>query len=605
MKINLHALRATLHASLCLVFILTTSAFGEISMDIVTVTALEPEKRVEGEATFAEDLTAPENVTFDFKDADIHNVLKIISFKSGVNIITTPDVIGTVTIRLVDVPWDLALEAILKSNGYGYQRSRNIILVGRLDTITRIQLEEPVKTEIIELKFLDAFDAQKVLLPLLTRRGQLSVLYKRGIKGWTFGTYTIGKEKQQAGALTRIGEDITKEETISLGYDEKGNVAAKAAKGLKEEQRSRTLIITDTASSLERIITQVLPKIDIRPQQVLIEARIMEVNKNKLRDLGVDWGLGTAGAEPGADPSLLANQVVVAKNSAGVAGARAGGNMLGSTVAPSLFSPLEAIGGATGPSAVFPYNMGAQLVFQKLTGWKFEAIVHALEEDADTNVLSAPRILTLDSQEASIMVGYHTPIFSTNVSSSSTAGGAAASTITQTLDYYQEIGIKLFVVPQINKDGCINMIIHPSITSSSSNVNAQITATGIPAPVITPYPVIDVRETQTQILIKDGETVVIGGLLKDQDGKETQGIPFLENIPLLGGLFRRDTYIKKKSDLLIFITARLVKEGEFTFEELARLQENLGKEQKEIAAADRKKKKKVSVKIDNATPLKK
>jgi type II secretory pathway component GspD/PulD (secretin) len=200
------------------------------------------------------------------------------------------------------------------------------------------------------------------------------------------------------------------------------------------------------------------------------------------------------------------------------------------------------------------------------------------------------------------MVGYHTPIFKTDVSNSSTTSGAAASTITQTLDYYQEIGIKLFVVPQVNEEGYINMIVHPSVTSSERNLNAEIVATGVD-PVSTPYPVIDVRETQTQVLLRDGETIVIGGLLKDQSGKETQGIPFLENIPFLGGVFRRDTYAKRKIDLLIFINARVIKEGEYTEEEITKLKDNLGKEANEIAAADkRKKKKKVSVKIDNATP---
>jgi type II secretory pathway component GspD/PulD (secretin) len=243
-------------------------------------------------------------------------------------------------------------------------------------------------------------------------------------------------------------------------------------------------------------------------------------------------------------------------------------------------------------------------VFQKLTGWRFEAIVHALEDDADTNTLSAPRILTLDNQEASIMVGYHTPIFKTDVSSSATTGGTSASTITQTLDYYQEIGIKLFVVPQVNEEGYINMIIHPSVTSSSRNQNAQIIATDTD-PVTTPYPVIDVRETQTQVLLKDGETIVIGGLLKDENGKETQGIPFLESVPILGGLFRRDTYTKRKIDLLIFITARVIQEGEYTEEQLAKLKEELGKEQREIAAAEKKKKKKASAKKEPDAAVKK
>jgi len=185
------------------------------------------------------------------------------------------------------------------------------------------------------------------------------------------------------------------------------------------------------------------------------------------------------------------------------------------------------------------------------------------------------------------MVGYHTPIFKTDVSTGSDAAGAAAATITQTLDYYQEIGIKLFVVPQVNEEGYINMIIHPSITSSSSEKQARIVATGTPS-VDTPYPVIDVRETQTQILIRDGETIVIGGLLKDVKSKETMGVPFLKDIPLVGGLFRRDTYDTQKVDLLIFITARIIREGEFTPEEIARMENQLGKEPRKKKVAKKK-----------------
>jgi type IV pilus assembly protein PilQ len=597
MKSKLHALRAALHACLCIVFIFTSCAFGqeakkeigqpanpqssknEVSLQLVTNTAEQPSVSTQEQATLSEDLTAPENVTLDFKEADIHNVLKIISLKSGVNIVTTPDVMGTVTIRLVDVPWDLALDVLLKTYGYGYQRQGNIILVTRLENIAKIQLEEVLQTEILHLKFIGATDAQRVLLPLLSKRGSISILYTQGQKGWKYGSYQIGKERVEAAPLE------------------------KEAGGTEITQRSKTLLITDAAAVLDRIRNVVLPQIDKKPYQVLIEARLMEVNINKLRDLGIDWGLGSTGAEAASAADIKANAVKLTTSSTGGVAQQLGGQGLGSRVTPSLFSPLESVG-AAGVAGAFPYNLGAQFIWQKLTGTKFELIVHALEEDADTNTLSAPRILTLDNQEASILVGFHTPILATTVSNSSTTGGATASTITQTLDYYQEIGVKLFVVPQVNEDGYINMIVHPQVTSSSSSVPAQIVATGVPA-VTTPYPIIDVRESQTQILLKDGETVVIGGLIKDQDGKETQGIPFLENIPLLGGLFRRDTYSKKKLDLLIFITARIVKEGELTPEELAKLKDSLGKSEKEIAAAERRKKKKVSVKIDNATPLKK
>lgn len=526
------------------------------------------------------DLARSENVTFDFKEADIHNVIKIISYKSGMNIVTTPEVMGTVTMRLVDVAWELALDVVLKTYGYGYQRQGNVILVTRLENVAKIQAEEVLQTEIFELRFIDASDAQKVIQPMLSRRGSISILYTRGQKGWKYSTFEIAA----------AGGDGTK--TVSAGALER-----EAGDETKLSQLSKTLIITDNPSSLDKIRNIILPQIDIKPQQVLIEARIMEVNSNKLRDLGVDWGLGSTGAEAATAKGLKDNAVTVATNSAGDTTAQLAGNAPVSQFKPGVFtSDFAGINGG------FPYNMGAQFLFQKLTGWKFEAIVHALEDDVDTNILSAPRILTLDNQEASIMVGYYTPVFKTEQSTNNNS--TTSSTITQTLSFYQPIGIKLFVVPQVNQDGYINMIIHPSVTSSTSSVSAQMIASGVTTPVATPYPVIDVRETQTQILLKDGETVVIGGLLKDQAGKDSQGIPFIKDIPLLGGLFRRDTYSKKKADLLIFITARIINEGEYSSEEIAKLQSNLGKDAKQIAAANRKKKAvaKNNIPVNNTPP---
>jgi type II secretory pathway component GspD/PulD (secretin) len=167
-------------------------------------------------------------------------------------------------------------------------------------------------------------------------------------------------------------------------------------------------------------------------------------------------------------------------------------------------------------------------------------------------------------------VGYHTPILASTVTAGTDTTG---STVTQTLDYYQEIGIRLNVVPQVNEEGYINMIIHPSVTSSSSSVTATST-TGTNT-TQTSYPIIEVREAQTQVLLKDGETIVIGGLLKDVKGKQTIGIPFLSKIPILGKFFTRETFDTQKVDLLIFITARVVKDGEFSPEEIAKLEKGM------------------------------
>ena len=510
-----------------------------------------------------------ENVTLDFKEADIHNVLKIISYKSGVNIVTTPDVIGNVTIRLADVPWDKALDVLLKTYGYASERQGNIILVTKLENISKIQSEEPLRTEVFNFRFLDAQDAEKILLPLLSPRGKISVLYARGQKGWKFGTYQIGKAGTSSAALTREAtESASRSETISIERNAAGDLISKKA-DFDPSIKSKTLIITDTPVSLDRIRNVIIPQIDKKPKQVLIETKIMEVNADNLRDIGFDWGSGKAGASgyATAPSDLYLNK----NNSMTLAGRN-----LASEFTPNAFSPVE---GTTAFPGTYPYKAGLELIFKKVTGTQFEVILHALEETYHANTLSAPRIVTLDNQEASILVGYHTPILSTSVTAGSGTSGSGP-TVTQTLDYYQEIGIRLNVVPQISDEGYINMIIHPSVTSSTSNVTATNVA-GTGADAVTSqvnYPIIDVREAQTQVLMKNEETLVIGGLLKDIVNKEVIGIPFLRKIPYIGKAFEREITDSTKIDLLIFITARIVKEGEFTPEEIARMQEALNKE---------------------------
>ena len=515
----------------------------------------------EEQAPAERDLSTSNLVTLDFKEADINNVLKIISYKSGINIVTTPDVMGNVSVRLTDVPWEIALDVILKTYGFGYQRQGNVILVTKIENVAKIASEEPLQTEIITLKFLDAQDAQKIVIPLLSPRGKISVLYTRGQKGWQFGTFKIGRDSASSAALIKEAAGVTKSETVSYEKNAAGETVMKKAE-FDPSVKSKMLVITDTASTLDRIRNVILPKIDIKPKQVLIETKIIEVNRNKLRDIGLDWGMGSKDA-------ATTNAVTTQGTKTAVGGHAGTIATTTKPLVPSLFGP------ATSTILGYqPYNAGGEFIFQKLTGTEFEAVIHALEDDADTNTLSAPSLFTLDNQEASMLVGYHTPILQSTV----TAGTSGTnSTVTQTLDYYQEIGIRLNVVPQISEEGYINMIIHPSITSSNSNVTATSTAGSASDATTTLYPVIDVREVQTQVLVKDGESIVIGGLLKDVKGKETIGIPFLKDLPWgIGKLFGRETTTTQKIDLLIFITAKIIKEGEYTPEELARLEKRLG-----------------------------
>ncbi|MBU2541043.1 MAG: type IV pilus secretin PilQ [Candidatus Omnitrophica bacterium] len=437
-------------------------------------------------------------VSLDFKEADIRNVLRILSYKSGVNIVASPEVTGLVTIRLTDVPWDKALDVVLDTYGFGHERKENIITVYPMEMLTARKSQEqalaavqPTVTKVIKLKFIDATDMKKALDPQLSPRGRVTVLEATGQAGWEFGGSELGKR-------ARIGEKTS---------------------------RSKMLIISDIPPVLERL-EEVIAELDVRPEQVLIEVRLLEVNRDKLSDLGMEWGTGSDGtgfietSGKGLDGSSETQLSVQ-------------GETL--QVSPSTFSSKSGFSGIT------PFNAGLTATFQKITGSQFQAILHAVAEDVEVNTLSAPRILTLSDQEATILIGSKYPILTSDVSTE------AGATVTTTLDYYEDIGIQLNVVPQVNDDGYINLIVHPAVTSISSYIGDNS------------YPVIITREAETQLLIKDGETIVIGGLLKDVKGESEIGIPFLSKIPILGFLFRRTVVDIEKIDLLIFITARVVK----------------------------------------------
>lgn len=469
------------------------------------------------------------NVTLDFKDADIQNVLRVLSYKSGVNIVASKEVTGTVTMRLLDVPWEQALDVILKTYGFAYERDGNIITVSTVDTMKERREKqkeladiEPVVTRVFTLQFLDAADAKKMLEPQLSPQGKISVLEITGQKGWEFGVPAAG-----------------------------GGGGAEEGKERKEREaaRSRALIITDTTTYLDRI-AKVLKDIDVKPNQVLIEARIMEVNRDVLKDLGVEFSTGTRMETRSTTRTIQTSGTqTFTEGAVSVGEAHREGGLtarkydLTDAINPSTFNPKT--------SGLTAANTGLEILFKHLIGKQFEVMIHALEEDVRTNTLSAPRILTLSGQEAAIMVGTKYPILETQVT-------GTTGTATTSLSYYQDIGVQLYVVPQISGDEkFINMIIHPVISSYTNTVGTNA------------YPILITREAETQVLMEDSETIVIGGLLKDVKSKGKIGIPILSDLPIVGDLFTRRTTDIEKIDLLIFITARIIRPGELTEQEMA------------------------------------
>lgn len=362
---------------------------------------------------------------------------------------------------------------------------------------------QPVESAVFKLEYLDASDVAEAVKGLLSKRGTVTVVKKTGQTGWEFGEGESGLGKRK-----------------------------KVRK--KTKSRSKVLLVNDIPSHIEKV-REVIEKIDNRPKQVLIEARIMEVNHDKLKDIGIDWGTGSTGAQNDKLEYIDLN--------------KGNDKKIGSQILNQNTTVYDT------SSGISPGNTGLKVSFKKLSGAEFEAILHALKEDVEANTLSAPRILTLDNQEASILVGQKYPIVKseTSTETSQITGGS--------LEYYQDIGIQLNVIPKIcgKKENYINMILHPAVTSKKGEVSIK-EGTGDNARTLVSYPYLTSRETETQVLVRDGQTVVIGGLLKNVKSKGVTKVPLLGDIPLLGLLFQRQTTDKEKVDLLIFITATIVEE---------------------------------------------
>ncbi len=426
------------------------------------------------------DEASPGNVTIDFKDADIQNVLRILSLKSGVNIIAGKDVTGSVTMRLVDVPWEKALDMVLKTYGYAYDRDGNIIRVTTLENLKR----EDLSTEVFTLNYSDAADVEKSLKDVLSDRGKA-----------------------------------------------------------RSNLRSNTLIVTDMPTTLQRI-SKVIERLDRPTPQVVIEAKVIETTLGSADRLGIKWStkVRLAGASRPATFPFPARQNTALERylpdgTGTVSTTTAATTSTTSTTTQSDFPEATRAGQPT-----FPFVSKTEFKFGTLDFTQFQALLEAIQERTDAKILSEPHVTTLNNQEAKILVGevLAIPTFERN----STTGRME---ITGYQD--RDLGIRLTVIPQINAQNEIVVSIHPEITSllGYDDLTPDIKA-----------PHFSTREAKTQVRIRSGQTIAIGGLIKENQLKANTKIPILGDLPLLGKFFSFKDNNVQKTDLLFFMTVNVV-----------------------------------------------
>ena len=395
-------------------------------------------------------------INLDFKEVDILDILRLMSDISKLNIIAGDDVKGTVTVRLVDIPWDEALDVILKSKSLGKERFGNIIRVATIRTMQREKEEELAKK-----------NAQKKLESVKVRL--VPVNYAMADK-----------------LVPQIKELLTDRGTVS--YD----------------QRTNVLIVKDVEEILDKA-EQLVDYLDTQTPQVLIEARIVEATSTAALGLGIEWGSHHTYTDANGHPTNA-----VFPYNLGV-----GANV--------------AVPGPADPTGTLGFTFGSVGMINDLN-----LTLNVMESDGKIKIVSSPKVATLDNKEAMIQQGTSIPI---------TTRGTGGDVTTK----YVDASLILKTTPHITADGSILLNIEINKSEPDwSNANYL----GEPS--------IIKKEAKTEILIKSGDTVVIGGVYTNLTSKTKRYVPLLGQIPILGWLFKSEESRVERSELLIFLTPRIM-----------------------------------------------
>ena len=406
-------------------------------------------------------------ISLDFQQADISNVLRLIAEVSGFNIVVGEGVKSKVTMKLANVPWDQALDMLLKMNALGMIRQGNIVWVDTLQNIAKQQDEEA-----------RAKDSKAKAEPIVTR-----VFYIRNLNATEVHT------------------------SLRQNLSPRGTMTVSAA--------SNALIISDTESKLE-VLRQLLDGVDLEVPQVQIEARIVQADTTYTRSLGVQWGIQNVNQLGGASGTSAFKT-----GTTGAFGAQVSDFLINLPANPGL-----------------PSVPGAGFSIGKTDGAMLDVRLSAGELLGLTKVIAAPKITTLDKRDAKIAQGESIPFQTTSLQGTQTT--------------FVDANLELNVTPQITSRDPkeIGKQILMKVRATRNAVGARSNPAG---------PSIDRREATTQVLVRDGETMVIGGVFVDTQSNNVAGIPYLSRIPVLGWLFKNKTENVSKQELLIFLTPTIVR----------------------------------------------
>ena len=465
-------------------------------------------------------------VTFNFQDIPTRSVLQLIADVSDLNIVVSDTVGGNVTLRLINVPWDQALDLVLRAKGLDKRRDGNVIWIAPQKEIAdREQAISEARRKLDEVK-----DTVTVYIPMSYGKAQdLAQL----IKGKTPGGAGGGGGSASAGAA---GGGAQKAGFLSP----RGSVEA--------DERTNTLVIHDTPERIDQI-RELVARLDKPVQQVLIESRVVVATDNFARELGAKFGISggfqrnntlvsTAGTVVGTD--TMSN---VALNNRMANGATVGGGLPNSApgiipegiAVPTLGNRLNVNLPAASPSGSFGLAiLGADYLL--------DLELSAAQTEGRSELISSPRVITANQQEADIKQGTEIGYV--------TFQGGAAGVGTATVQFKEAV-LELKVTPTITADNRVFL----TLDVKKDSVNQLI-----PSPGGGFVPQLDKREINTAVLVDNGQTVVLGGVYEFDKSSDIKKVPFLGDVPALGALFRNTKKSDQKAELLIFVTPRILNE---------------------------------------------
>jgi type IV pilus assembly protein PilQ len=430
-----------------------------------------------------------ERLTLNFQDLETRAVLQLIADFSGLNVVVSDTVQGSVTLRLQNVPWDQALDIVMTTKGLDMRRNGNVIIVAPAEEIAAREQAE-----------LEALQALQTLEPL--RSEFMQVNYAK------------------AGELANL---IRGEGGNSL-LSERGSVAI--------DERTNMLLVNDTADTLADV-RRLVTALDIPVRQVLIESRVVIVNDDYSRELGVRFGATAANDNNG-------NGLIGVTGTGAGAGAMVGVPTIGSPAGSALPVPVPPL--ASRYNVNLPVASPAGSIALAILGndYLVDLELSALQAEGDGRVVSTPRIVATNQREARILQGTEIPY-----QEASSSGATTTS--------FKEAVLSLSVVPQITPDNRIIM----DLTITKDSVG-EVVSSGNAGGFI---PSIDTRELVTQVVVADGETVVLGGVYETELRNTVTSVPGLGNIPGLGYLFRSRSQDNNNAELLIFVTPKILHDG--------------------------------------------